>query len=88
MQAIRDTIAAIEAGYGERPVGWVSPGSVGSARTMQYMVDEGFLWNGDDASDDLPFVRAFSGKPLVISQAADPTSDRKVTVEVKATVLK
>lgn len=29
-----------------------------------------------------------SGKPLIISQAADPLSDRKVTVEVKATVLK
>ena len=29
-----------------------------------------------------------SGKPLVISQAADPISDRKVVVEVKATVLK
>ena len=29
-----------------------------------------------------------SGKPMLISQAADPTSDRKVTVEVKATVLK
>ena len=29
-----------------------------------------------------------SGKPLVISQAADPVSDRKVFVEVKATVLK
>jgi hypothetical protein len=29
-----------------------------------------------------------SGKPLVISQAADPVSDRKVIVEVKATVLK
>jgi len=29
-----------------------------------------------------------SGKPLVISQAADPVSDRKVVVEVKATVLK
>ena len=29
-----------------------------------------------------------SGKPLVITQAADPVSDRKVTVEVKATVLK
>lgn len=29
-----------------------------------------------------------SGKPLVVSQAADPISDRKVTVEVKATVLK
>ena len=29
-----------------------------------------------------------SGKPLVVSQAADPVNDRKVLVEVKATVLK
>lgn len=29
-----------------------------------------------------------SGKPLIISQAADPLSDRKVIVEVKATILK
>ena len=29
-----------------------------------------------------------SGKPLVVTQAADPTSDRKVSVEVTATVLK
>jgi hypothetical protein len=29
-----------------------------------------------------------SGKPLVVSQAADPLNDRKIGVEVKATVLK
>ena len=29
-----------------------------------------------------------SGKPLTVSQAADPISDRKVIVEVKATILK
>jgi hypothetical protein len=29
-----------------------------------------------------------SGKPLVVSQAADPTSDRRITVEVTATILK
>ena len=29
-----------------------------------------------------------SGKPLVISQAADPASDRRITVELRATVLK
>ena len=29
-----------------------------------------------------------SGKPLVVSQAADPTSDRKVAVEVRATIVK
>lgn len=28
------------------------------------------------------------GKPLIVSQAADPISDRKIIVEVKATVLK
>lgn len=29
-----------------------------------------------------------NGKPLVVSQAADPVSDRKVVVEVKASILK
>ncbi|MGH9373184.1 MAG: hypothetical protein ACRD15_16810 [Vicinamibacterales bacterium] len=28
------------------------------------------------------------GKPLIISQAADPVSDRKITVEVRAAILK
>jgi hypothetical protein len=28
------------------------------------------------------------GKPLLVSQSADPTTDRKVTVELMATVLK
>jgi hypothetical protein len=29
-----------------------------------------------------------SGKPVIVSQAADPTSDRKITVEVTATILR
>jgi len=29
-----------------------------------------------------------NGKPLIVSQAADPVTDRKVIVEVKATILK
>jgi hypothetical protein len=29
-----------------------------------------------------------SGKPLVVTQAADPTKDRRITVEVTATILK
>jgi hypothetical protein len=31
---------------------------------------------------------AESGKPLIISQASDPTSDRKISVELTATILK
>jgi hypothetical protein len=32
-------------------------------------------------------VRLTNGKPLVVSQSADPASDRKVTVELTATIL-
>jgi hypothetical protein len=28
-----------------------------------------------------------NGKPLLVTQSADPISDRKVTVEVKATIV-
>lgn len=33
-------------------------------------------------------VSLTDGKPMVVSQAADPVSDRKIIVEVKATILK
>jgi hypothetical protein len=40
------------------------------------MVDEGFLWNGDDASDDVPYVREVKGKKLVILPRVNfPTND-------------
>ena len=51
--------------------------------------------NGADPKDKRPTginqsqtVVLQSGKPLIVAQAADPVSDRKVVVEVKATVLK
>lgn len=75
-RAIADAIAAIERATGARPVGWVSPGSVGTSRTLEHMVREGFLWNGDDASDDMPFIRRVAGKPLVILPRVNfPTND-------------
>ena len=33
-------------------------------------------------------VNLEDGKALVVSQSADPVSDRQVTVEVRATILK
>jgi hypothetical protein len=43
---------------------------------MQVMIDEGFLWNGDDASDDVPFLREFAGKKIVILPRVNfPTND-------------
>jgi len=76
LENIRATVAAIAGSTGEKPLGWVSPGSVGTSKTMEFMVQEGFLWNGDDASDDLPFVRQIEGKPLVILPRINfPTND-------------
>jgi peptidoglycan/xylan/chitin deacetylase (PgdA/CDA1 family) len=51
---------------GIRPVGWTGPGSTGSRNTLSILKSEGYLWNGDDASDDLPFIRETDGGPMVM----------------------
>lgn len=51
---------------GERPVGWVCQGLAGTSNTNRFLAEEGFLWNGDDASDDIPFLRPTEAGPLVI----------------------
>jgi peptidoglycan/xylan/chitin deacetylase (PgdA/CDA1 family) len=61
----RCTAALTEATGGIRPVGWTSPGSSGSEKTNELLAAQGYLWVGDDASDDLPFVEHTKSGPLV-----------------------
>lgn len=42
---------------GIRPVGWTSPGSAGSERTYEFLIEQGYIWNGDEAADDIPYLR-------------------------------
>ncbi|MBL0422952.1 polysaccharide deacetylase family protein [Ramlibacter sp. AW1] len=63
----RCTQVLTQATGGTRPVGWVSPGSAGSANTLGFLKAEGYLWNGDDASDDLPFLKDTPHGPMVIT---------------------
>lgn len=66
-ELVRRTLDAIgEAAGGYRPTGWSGPGNQGSPDTQRVLVDEGLLWSGDDASDDLPFVVDVDGRPLVV----------------------
>ncbi|MDB5999996.1 MAG: hypothetical protein JWP52_1695 [Rhizobacter sp.] len=67
VKEIRKTVDAIGEATGQRPVGWTSQGSMGSKNTLiaQDIVG-GMLWNGDDASDDVPFIRKVGDKPYVI----------------------
>lgn len=50
---------------GIRPVGWTSPGSSGSEMTNELLAEQGYIWVGDDASDDLPFLQQTKSGPFV-----------------------
>jgi peptidoglycan/xylan/chitin deacetylase (PgdA/CDA1 family) len=52
---MRKVTAVLTEVAGTRPVGWVSQGSAGSTNTLDFLKMEGYLWSGDDMSDDLPF---------------------------------
>ena len=67
LKDVMDTLGAIEKAVGIKPVGWSSPGSKGSdAKYEALVVDAGIEWIGDDASDDVPFVREMHGRTVVI----------------------
>jgi peptidoglycan/xylan/chitin deacetylase (PgdA/CDA1 family) len=63
---IRRCTAVLTQACGVAPVGWTGPGSTGSKNTLPLLKACGYLWNGDDASDDLPFVRDTDHGPMVI----------------------
>lgn len=54
---IRRCTRALTEAAGVRPVGWTSPGSAGSDDTFRLLIEEGYIWNGDEAADDLPYLR-------------------------------
>jgi hypothetical protein len=65
--------------------------------TVQYSPRGGTGVEGGGAGDERAVIPSLNqsltvllqnGKPLVVSQSADPNSDRKVTLEVKATILR
>ena len=51
---------------GTRPVGWVSQGSAMIGQHARFPQEEGYLWSGDDMSDDLPFLKQTKHGPIVI----------------------
>jgi hypothetical protein len=55
--------------------------------TIQYTASPASDGRSTDIKQNLVLVLE-SGKPLVVSQATDPVTDRRVTVEVTATTLK
>lgn len=66
LDEIRRVTAAITEAAGTRPYGWTSPGSAGSENTLDLLAGEGYIWNGDQANDDLPYSRMTKNGPMMI----------------------
>ena len=81
---IRRCTKALKEASNTQPVGWTSPGSAGSKNTLAFLRGEGYIWNGDDASDDLPFLRETRNGPMVIMPRTNiPHNDLIMWVHTK-----
>jgi peptidoglycan/xylan/chitin deacetylase (PgdA/CDA1 family) len=81
---IRRVTRTIEEASGQRPVGWTSPGSAGSSNTLRLLASEGYLWNGDEANDDLPYVRETDAGHMVLMPRVNmPHNDLSIWIAGK-----
>lgn len=76
LEEIRRCTQVLTQVAGERPVGWISVGLTGTRNTNQLLAAEGYRWNADDASDDIPFLRPTGhGDLVVFPRAGLPMND-------------
>ena len=75
LEDIRRTRDLIQRSAGVKPVGWVSPGDVFTPHTLDLLAQEGFIWNGDPADDDNPYLVSVKGKRLCIIPDLDCGDD-------------
>jgi peptidoglycan/xylan/chitin deacetylase (PgdA/CDA1 family) len=81
---IRRVTKAITDASGVRPVGWTSPGSAGSANTLSFLAGEGYVWNGDEGNDDLPYVKVTANGPMVLLPRVNmPHNDLSIWIQGK-----
>ena len=63
--SVRRETELIEKATGTRPVGMVNLGAMGSADTLEFIMNEGYQWHGDFRDDTLPYGIQYKGKTIV-----------------------
>jgi peptidoglycan/xylan/chitin deacetylase (PgdA/CDA1 family) len=72
--AMRQTISAIEAATGKRPVGWHTR-SACTPNTRALLVEHGFLYDSDAYNDDTPYFVNVEGRRHLVLPYAFDTND-------------
>lgn len=74
-ETIRKVTSLIESATGKKPLGWSSPGRSLTDNTLELLVDEGYVWNGDLQDSDLPYPINVGGKTIMIVPSGVPVTD-------------
>jgi allantoinase len=70
--AIRNTLASIEAAVGKRPVGHMSQGPRPTQHTLELVAEEGLIWDADYQDCDIPYIMDINGRKVVSVGYAKP----------------
>ena len=62
---ISRTTEMLEKAAGARPRGWISPRGTPGAQTAKFLLEAGYVWQGDVFDDDRPYVQMFGNKTIV-----------------------
>ncbi len=65
-QIIRRVFQEIERAAGGRPTGGMGSAERETPRTLEYLAEEGIIWNGDYPIDDVPYTLTVKGRKIVM----------------------
>jgi allantoinase len=74
---IREATQMISAVTGEIPVGWHGPGNMFTEHTVGQLAQEGYIWSGDQADDDVPYIVKVDGNKICIIPKLWYANDRR-----------
>jgi allantoinase len=78
-EVVRRVFDDIEKACGVRPTGWMGSGEAESSTTMEFLVENGIIWNGDFSTDDVPYTVAVNGKKIVIVPYQRESNDTQLS---------
>ncbi len=78
-ELVKRTFDDIERACGVRPTGWMGSGEAETSTTMEFLVENGIIWNGDFSTDDVPYTVAVQGKKIVIIPYQRESNDTQLS---------